>query len=229
MRRRTLLAASAVLPLSARAQSLEPVDVLLVLAVDVSFSINEHEARLQRDGYRKALCDPRVLYAIRRGMIGAVGIAYVEWAGDKHQHLVLPWTRISTPADAEAWSSALARAQQASLAGTSISGAIDFSRRVFAQALFEGTRRVIDISGDGVNNSGRPAGQASDEAVAEGIIINGLPILENRQSPGTTAYAPLDHYYREHVIGGVGAFMVVANGFEAFEQAVRRKLICEIV
>lgn len=229
MRRRTLLAAPAILQLrSVYASTNNSVDVLLVLAVDISYSVDEREARLQREGYRKALCDPHVVRTIEHGMLGAVGVVYIEWAGFEYQRLVLPWTRISSQAEAEAWSSDLAQARYMSLAGTSISGAIDYSRRMFAEAPFEGTRRVIDISGDGVNNSGRPAGQASDEAVAAGITINGLPILESRPSPAADGYAPLDHFYREHVIGGPGAFMVVADGFEAFEQAVRRKLIREI-
>lgn len=228
MRRRSLLAASAALPLSARAQPQEPVDVLLVLAVDVSRSIDEDEARLQREGYRNAVSDPRVVEVIRRGMIGAVGLAYVEWAGFEYQRLVLPWTRIANQADADAWSSALAEAPRASLSWTSISGAIDFSRRTLAEAPFEGTRRVIDVSADGVNNSGRPAELARDEAVAQGIIINGLPIINDRPTFGRMPQIPLDQYFQQSVIGGVGAFMIVAEDFDAFGTAVRRKLIREI-
>lgn len=232
MRRRSLLAASAVAPSlwsagPARAQS-EPVDVLLVLAVDVSRSVDEDEARLQREGYRSAVSDPRVVEVIRRGMIGAVGLAYVEWAGFEYQRLVLPWTRIGSMAEADAWSSALSEAPRNSLSWTSISGAIDFSRRVMAEAPFEGTRRVIDVSGDGVNNSGRPADAARDEAVAEGMVINGLPIVNDRPTFGRMPAIPLDQYYQENVIGGDGAFLIVAEDFEAFGTAVRRKLIREI-
>lgn len=228
MRRRSLLAASAALPLSARAQAPEPVDVLLVLAVDVSRSIDEDEARLQREGYRNAVSDPRVVEVIRRGMIGAIGLAYVEWAGFEYQRLVLPWTRIANQADADAWSSALAEAPRASLSWTSISGAIDFSRRTLAEAPFEGTRRVIDVSADGVNNSGRPAELARDEAVAQGIIINGLPIINDRPTFGRMPQVPLDQYFHQSVIGGAGAFMIVAEDFESFGVAVKRKLIREI-
>ncbi len=226
MRRRMLLAAPALL--SAPARAMEPVDVLLVLAVDVSRSIDEEEARLQREGYRNAVSDPRVMEAVRRGMIGAIGLAYVEWAGFEYQRLVLPWTRLATQADAEAWASALAEAPRASLSWTSISGALDFSRRVMEQAPFEGTRRVIDVSGDGVNNSGRPAALARDECVAAGITINGLPIINDRPTFRRAPPVPLDQYFQENVIGGPGAFMVVAEDFDAFGSAVRRKLIREI-
>jgi hypothetical protein len=231
MRRRSLLATLATTPAlaPAAAQSApEPVDVLLVLAVDVSRSIDEDEARLQREGYRNAVSDPRVVDAIRRGMIGAIGLAYVEWAGFEFQRLVLPWTRIATQADADRWSSALAEAPRTSLSWTSISGGIDFSRRALDDAPFEATRRVIDVSGDGVNNSGRPAELARDEAVAAGIVINGLPIVNDRPTFGRMPSIPLDQYFAQSVIGGPGAFLVVAEDFESFGTAVRRKLIREI-
>jgi hypothetical protein len=204
------------------------VDVLLVLAVDVSRSIDEDEARLQREGYRSAVSDPRVVEVVRRGMIGAIGLAYVEWAGFEYQRLVIPWTRIATQRDADTWAETLAEAPRASLSWTSISGAIDFSRQVLRAAPFEGTRRVIDVSGDGVNNSGRPADVARDEAVAEGIIINGLPIINDRPTFGRMPPIPLDQYFEQNVIGGPGAFMVVAEDFDAFGTAVRRKLLREI-
>ncbi|MCX8135267.1 MAG: DUF1194 domain-containing protein [Roseococcus sp.] len=211
----------------ARAQP-EPVDVLLVLAVDVSRSIDEDEARLQREGYRAAVSDPRVVEVIRRGMIGAIGLAYVEWAGVEYQRVVIPWTRIASQRDADLWAETLAEAPRVSLSWTSISGAIDFSRQVLREAPFEGTRRVIDVSGDGVNNSGRPAEHARDEAVAEGIVINGLPIVNDRPTFGRMPPIPLDRYFEQNVIGGPGAFMIVAEDFEAFGAAVRRKLLREI-
>ena len=228
MRRRSLLTASAALAATSARAEPEPVDVLLVLAVDVSRSIDEDEARLQREGYRNAVSDPRVLEVIRRGMIGAIGLAYIEWAGFEFQRLVLPWTRISSQREADGWSSALAEAPRSSLSWTSISGGIDFARRTLAEAPFEGTRRVIDVSGDGVNNSGRPAEAARDEAVAQGIIINGLPIINDRPSFGRMPAIPLDQYFQQNVIGGPGAFMIVAEDFDAFGTAVRRKLIREI-
>lgn len=232
MLRRSLLASGLATGASlaatpARAQP-EPVDVLLVLAVDVSRSIDEDEARLQREGYRNAVSDPRVVEVVRRGMIGAIGLAYVEWAGFEYQRLVIPWRRIATQRDADTWAETLAEAPRASLSWTSISGAIDFSRQVLRGAPFEGTRRVIDVSGDGVNNSGRPSEVARDEAVAEGIVINGLPIINDRPTFGRMPPIPLDRYFEENVIGGPGCFMVVAEDFDAFGTAVRRKLLREI-
>ena len=230
MRRRTLMAAAGTalaLP-TRRAAAEEPVDVALILAVDVSRSIDEEEARLQREGYRAAVSDPRVVEAIRGGMMGAIAIAYTEWAGIEFQRLVLPWTRIAGPRDAEAWAAALAQAPRSSLSWTSISGAIEHARGVMVACPFEATRKVIDISGDGVNNSGPPAEAARDRAVAEGITINGLPILNDRPTFGRPPPMPLDQYFRESVIGGSGAFMIPAEDFEAFGQAVRRKLIREI-
>lgn len=231
MRRRTLLtaagaAALAQAPGPARAD--EPVDVALVLAVDVSRSIDEDEARLQREGYRAAVADPRVVEAVRGGMLGGIAIAYVEWAGIEYQRLVVPWTRIGSQREADTWAEALAQAPRASLSWTSISGGVEFSRQAMAQCPFESTRRVIDVSGDGVNNSGPPAEQARDRAVAEGITINGLPILNDRPTFGRPPPVPLDQYFRESVIGGAGAFVIAAEDFEAFGQAVRRKLIREI-
>src|SRR3712207_3605906 len=139
-------------------------------------------------------------------MIGAVALCYVEWAGVEYQRLVIPWTRIATQREAEAWSETLAEAPRASLSWTSISGAIDFSRRVIAEAPFEATRKVIDVSGDGVNNSGGPAEAARDRALAEGIVINGLPIVNDRPTFGRMPPVPLDEYFRDSVIGGPGAF-----------------------
>ena len=229
MRRRTLIAAAGIFaPLAVRAQSQDPVDVALVLAVDVSRSIDPDEAVLQREGYRNAITDPRVIEAVRTGMMGGIAVAYVEWAGIEYQRLVLPWMRIASALDAQRWAEALAEAPRVSLSWTSISGAIEMSRRILADCPFEATRRVIDVSGDGVNNSGPPAELARDAAVAEGIIINGLPIINDRPTFGRMPPVPLDTYYRESVIGGVGSFMEVAVDFDSFGTAVKRKLIREI-
>ncbi|MFC7607869.1 DUF1194 domain-containing protein [Teichococcus aestuarii] len=232
MRRRSLLAAgglaaaAALLPGRARAE--EAVDVLLVLAVDVSRSIDEDEARLQREGYRAAMSDPKVVEALQGGILGAIAVTYVEWAGAEYQRQVLPWQRIGSRAEANRWSDMLAEAPRASLSWTSISAGIDFSVRMLAEAPFEGTRRVIDISGDGVNNSGGPVEAARDAAVAQGIVINGLPIMNDNPTFGRRLSIPLDRYYAESVIGGAGAFLVAAESFESFGVAVRRKLIREI-
>lgn len=235
----------------------DAVDVLLVLAVDVSTSIDEDEARLQRQGYCGAIADPKVVAAVRGGMLGAIGLAYVEWAGVGHQRLVIPWTRVASQADADEWAETLGQAPRQSLSFTSVSGGIDFSRQILDAAHWETARRVIDISGDGVNNSGPPPEQARDRAVAEGIVINGLPILFGHPARGhpsaealdafdregatgdLSATAdqptydrppppPLGDYYRASVIGGPGAFLIVADTFDNFGVALRRKLIREI-
>lgn len=234
MHRRALLAAGAAAAsfgAAARfspARAQEPVDVVLVLAVDVSRSVDEDEARLQREGYRNAVSDPLVVEAVRGGMIGAIGVAYVEWAGAEYQRVVLPWTRIASPADAFAWATRLDEAPRASLSWTSISGALDFSHRVLAEAPFEGTRRVIDVSGDGVNNSGGVVEAARDRLLADGVTINGLPIMNDRPTFGRLPPVPLDEYFRESVVGGPGSFVIPAEDFQTFGQAVKRKLIREI-
>jgi hypothetical protein len=228
MLRRTLLAAAGVAAALRPARAEDAIDVALVLAVDVSRSIDEDEARLQREGYRVAMADPVVVAAIRGGMIGAVGIAYVEWAGIEYQRTVIPWRRIATQADADSWGAELAGAARASLSWTSISGAIRHSRQVMEECPWEATRRVIDVSADGVNNSGPPADQQRDAAVTEGITINGLPIINDRPTFGRLPPVPLDDYFRENVIGGNGHFMIVAEDFESFGVAVKRKLIREI-
>ena len=209
MHRRALLAAGAAAPtLGAAARfsparaSEEPVDVLLV-------------------------SDPLVVEAIRGGMIGAVGIAYVEWAGAEYQRLVLPWTRISSPADAFSWASRLDEAPRASLSWTSISGALDYSQRVLAEAPFEGTRRVIDVSGDGVNNSGGPVEAARDKLVAEGVTINGLPIMNDRPTFGRLPPVPLDEYFREDrfppCLGGRGRGPPPSPPFRGSRPGPRRR------
>ena len=232
MRRRSLLAAGGLVAASAifphPLLAAEAVDVLLVLAVDVSRSVDEDEARLQREGYRAAMTDPKVMEAVQGGMTGAIGVTYVEWSGAEFQRQLLPWKRIATPRDAEAWASALAEAPRASLSWTSISNGITFSAEMLAQAPFEGMRRVIDVSGDGVNNSGPPVEGARDAVVAQGIVINGLPIMNDRPSFGRRPALPLDQYYADAVIGGPGAFVVAAEDFESFGAAIRRKLIREI-
>ena len=229
MRRRSLLAASGAAMLPAAGSRAEAsVDLLLVLAVDVSRSIDDDEARLQREGYRSAMTDARVVEAIRAGMMGAIAVAYVEWAGSDYQRLVIPWTQIGRQAEAEAWAAELDRAPRVALSWTSISGGLDFSMRTLSESPFEGTRRVIDVSGDGVNNSGLPVESVRDRVVAQGVTINGLPIINDRPTFGRPSPVPLDQYYRDSVIGGDGAFLIAAEDFGAFGNAVRRKLVREI-
>ena len=215
------------MPSPARAQN-AAVDLQLVMAVDVSRSIDEEEARLQREGYQTAMTDPRVLAAISGGMLGAIAVAYVEWAGYGHQQLVMAWTRIGNPADAAAWSNRLAQSPRRSVSWTSISGALAFSRQVLADCPFEGTRRVIDVSGDGVNNNGPSPEHERDRLLDEGVTINGLPIVNDRPNFGVTPGLDLETHYRTSVIGGPGAFLIVATDFTAFGDAIRRKLVQEI-
>jgi hypothetical protein len=227
MRRRSIiLAAALAAPFIRRVQAGDSVDVLLVLAVDVSRSLDAEQAALQRQGYVDALTDPRVMDAIHGGMLGAIGLAYVEWSGRDHQRLVVPWTRIATPDAAQGWVEALSEHPPIPVGWTSVSGAIDFSRHVLDAAPWHGLRRVVDVSGDGVTNSGRATEFARDEAVAAGITINGLPILGN--GPALDGVMPLDEYYRRKVSGGPGAFVLPAEGLDSFARAVRRKIIMEI-
>jgi hypothetical protein len=205
-----------------------PVDLELILAVDVSRSIDPDEARLQREGYVRALTDDRVVQAIRSGVHGRIAICYVEWAAASLQFTIINWTLIKDQASADAFAGKLAEMPIQSHSRTSISGAIDYSAQLFGKNGYEGERQVIDISGDGRNNDGRPAHLARNEAVAKGITINGLPIINDRPTFGFPPDANLDTYYETDVIGGPGAFMVVARSFEQFGEAILAKLIREI-
>lgn len=206
-----------------------PVDVELALAIDISGSVDEEEARLQRQGYVDALADPRVAEAIAGGVMGRIAVTYFEWSGDTHQNLVVPWTLVQDRRSAEQLSARLAEAPIGTGRWTSISGAIDYAVARFRGSGFEGLRRVIDVSGDGYNNSGRPVTMARDDAVAQGFVINGLPILNDRPNPwGGRPPADLDRYFEENVIGGPGAFSVPAEDFEDFGRAILAKLIREI-
>jgi Protein of unknown function (DUF1194) len=209
----------------ARAQI--PVDLELVVAVDISRSVDDQESKLQRDGYIAAFTDRRVIEAIQSGAIGAIAVAYVEWAGVDHQRTSIDWFLIRDGESAGEFAARLGALPRVALGWTSISGVIDYSARMFGQG-YEGLRRVIDISGDGVNNSGRAVWRARDDAVAQGIVINGLPILNDRPNFGRPAELNLDYYYETQVIGGPGSFMIAAEGFEAFGAAILAKLIREI-
>jgi len=207
-----------------------PVDVELILAVDVSRSVDPEEQEMQFTGYANAFRDPRLIEGIMGGPIGAIAVQMFTWSDWNVQTVIVPWTKLDSPASAGRVAQAIDDAPRRTWLYTSISGAMDFARHQFGQG-FEGTRRVVDISGDGVNNSGRPVIEARDAALAEGIVLNGLAVLDKAPlSPAalTTGLPPLDDYYRDEVIGGPGAFLVVAEGFAAFEGAVRRKIIREI-
>jgi hypothetical protein len=228
-RRIAVLAGLIGLPaMPASAQDL-PVDLELVLAVDISGSVDEQEARLQREGYIAALRHPDVIEAIQGGMFGRIAIAYVEWAGDHYQRTMLDWTVIEDQPDAAEFADALAETPLLTAHWTSLSAAIDYAVPLFENNGLEGFRRVIDISGDGHNNRGRPVEWARDDAVAAGITINGLPIVNDRPNPwGGRPPAGLDLYYEERVIGGPGAFMIVAEDYTSFASAILSKLLLEI-
>ncbi len=210
-------------------KSLQPVDLELVLAVDVSGSIDPEEARLQRDGYVAALTDPDVIEAITSGILGRVAMTYIEWAGEEYTTTIADWTMVHDEASVRAFAARVARAPIQTALWTSISNIIDHALSTFPGNGFEGTRRVIDISGDGPNNQGGLVTKFRDRAIAQGVAINGLPIVNERASPfGWPALPNLDLYYANCVIGGPGSFMVVANTFADFARAIRKKLILEI-
>ena len=213
---------------SAEAQE-TPVDVELVLAVDVSWSMDFHEQLIERDGYAAAFRSQEVINAIANGGYGRVAVTYVEWAGEGSQLVVVPWTLIDSAESSAAFAGKLTATEPGPMRRTSISGAIDFSRTLFDNNGFKGLRRVIDISGDGPNNEGRPVTDARDEAVASGLTINGLPLMTN-EGPDAFAFGipNLDDYYAHCVIGGGQAFVVPVTSWEAFPDAVRRKLVLEL-
>jgi hypothetical protein len=218
---------------SAFSQSI-PVDLRLVLAVDVSRSINAEEQRLQREGYALAFRNPLVLEAIRRGPFGAIAVTYVEWAGE--QHVTVPWTFIDGPSRARAFARAVTDAPIRTARRTSISEALIFSAGLFEDRTFAGPRRVIDISGDGPNNLGRRVEKARDTVVTKGITINGLPILLRTGSLASFFdmknldfyYEDCVIYYEDCVIGGPGAFIVPVTGSSGFAAGILRKIILEI-
>lgn len=197
------------------------VDMELVLAADASGSIDDGEHALQRMGYAQALRDPRVLNAIRGGAEQAIAVTYIEWTGRGLQATVVPWTVIKDQESADRVAQQLLSAPRALYGGgTAVGEAIFYASTLFDNNDIESDRQVIDVSGDGPTNQGRQAGVARDYAVQKGITVNGLPIL--------TDYPGLDVYYEQNVIGGSGAFMVPANGFSDFSEAVLHKLIREV-
>ena len=199
------------------------VDLQLVLAVDASGSVNQYRFDLQKQGYAEAFRNPRVLKAIRSGIAGAIAVTVTQWTGPDLQIQVVDWMVLKDEGSANRFAGAIEDTpRQLFSGGTSISGAIDHGVTLLLNSArtFPGARRTIDVSGDGANNRGRSAHLARDDAVRSGITINGLPILA--LEPG------LDRYYYDNVIGGPGAFMVAAQTYEAFAEAVLKKLIIEI-
>jgi Protein of unknown function (DUF1194) len=229
---RIFVALAALLLAAPLARATERVDLLLVLAADVSRSVDQAKFKLQRDGYIAALSDKRVLDAISSGRHQRIAVCFVEWSGVTAQKLLIDWMVIDGPDSARKFGDSLLELPRSFAERTSISGAIDFSMNLLDQAPYQAERRTIDVSGDGTNNSGRDVALARDGAVAKGVTINGLVILSERpmawNPEHTNPPGGLANYYRNNVIGGPGAFVIVAEDFNSFGQAIVKKLIAEI-
>jgi hypothetical protein len=205
-----------------------PVDVELVIAVDVSYSMDPDEQALQREGYILALTAKEFLQALRQGANGKIAITYFEWAGQSDQKVIMPWRLIDGPETADAVAAEIARAPYRRASRTSISGALRFAKPLFNESGYKGLRRVIDVSGDGTNNAGPLVVPMRDEVLAADITINGLPIMLKRPFVGSMDIENLDIYYEDCVIGGPGAFVVPIREREKFIEATRTKLVLEV-
>lgn len=224
---RLLLVPLALDPACAAAR--EAVDLELVIATDVSYSIDRAEATLQREGIAQAFRSDDVVRAITAGMLGRIGVAYIDYSSRAANRIVVGWRVIGDRASAEAFAGALQKEPLTRGMSTSISDAVEQAAEMIESNDLEGTRRVIDVSGDGPNNFGNYVDDVRDAIIARRITINGLPILNPNDAWNSRYYLPdLDLYYRGCVIGGPGAFLVVANSFADYARAIRRKLVLEI-
>ena len=204
------------------------VDVELVLAVDVSYSMDMDELAIQREGYAQAIVSKEFLQALKTGPNGKIAVTYFEWAASSDQKIIIPWRVIDGPETADAVASEIMRTPIRRASRTSISGAINFAMPLFDENPHRGLRRVIDISGDGPNNNGAPVTGARDAAVEKGVTINGLPIMVKEPSYSTMDIDNLDLYYEDCVIGGAGAFVVTIKDRDKFREAIRTKLVLEV-
>jgi uncharacterized protein DUF1194 len=204
------------------------VNVELVIAVDVSYSMDMDELAIQREGYAQAIVSKDFLQALSAGPRSKVAVTYFEWSMSGDEKIIIPWRVIDGPESADAVAAEIMKTPVRRGSSTSISGAINFAAKLFEQNPYRGLRRVIDISGDGPNNDGAPVTGARDAAVEKGIIINGLPIMVKEPSLLTTDIENLDLYYEDCVIGGPGAFIMTIRDREKFEQAIRTKLVREV-
>jgi len=223
--------ASVTLAISAPAQArngASEVDVELVFAVDISYSMDTEEQKLQRNGYVEALRSEQFLNALKSGATGRIAVTYLQWASEFDQDLLADWTVIDGPESANAFADKLAQAPYRRAQRTSISGAIDAAARLFDNNGYTSMRQVIDVSGDGPNNSGRPVTAARDAAVAQGVTINGLPLVGIRPYISPADIQDLDIYFEDCVIGGFDAFMVPIRDARSFVEATRTKLVREI-
>jgi Protein of unknown function (DUF1194) len=217
---------------NAHVQAKEPVDLLLVLAADVSRSVDADKFKLQREGYAAAFSDDRVISAITSGLHGRIAVCFVEWSGAGSQRLVIDWALIKDSDGAKQFGDQLLEIPRSFADSTSISGGIDFALTQFGRAPFDAERRTIDVSGDGNNNNGRDVRLARAEAVAAGVTVNGLVILTDERvllnREHTNPPGGLEKYYRDNVIGGPGAFVLVAKDFNSFGNLLIKKLLAEI-
>ncbi|HJS84252.1 MAG TPA: DUF1194 domain-containing protein [Acetobacteraceae bacterium] len=227
-----LIAALLSVPARAAGDSRSPVDLALVLVTDVSRSIDDSEYTLEKQGYANAFTDQRVIDAIRGGMVGAITVAYVEFAGETQVRTVLDWTTIRDTASASGFAERLLGAPRSFWGRTAISAGIDHAAQLLAEAPVAATRRAIDVCGDGTNNAGREVREARDQALGAGITINGLAIINEHPANWTFAHVQppggLDNYYRQNVAGGPGSFVLVVRDFRGFGEAMTRKLVHEI-
>jgi uncharacterized protein DUF1194 len=225
-------AAALVLWSGGSAQAAEEVDLLLVLASDVSRSVDHPKFLLQREGYAAAIADREVMDAVKSGPHQRIALCFVEWSGFGAQKLVIDWSVIDGAAAARKFGDQLLELPRSFADRTSISGGIDFATEQLENAPFVAPRRTIDVSGDGTNNAGRDVRTARDEALAKGIVINGLVILSDRPVPWNAEHTNppggLQKYYQENVVGGAGAFVMVAENFHSFGRAILKKLVAEI-
>lgn len=210
------------------AEEANRVDVELILAVDVSYSMDMDELALQREGYAGAIVSKEFLQALKTGPTGKVAVTYFEWAASTDQKIVIPWRVIDGPESAGAVAEEILKAPLRRASRTSISGAINFAMPLFDANDYHGIRRVIDISGDGPNNNGEPVTIARDAALAKGVTINGLPIMSKETNYATMDIENLDIYYEDCVIGGAGSFVVPIKNKEKFKEAIRTKLVMEV-
>ena len=209
-------------------ENLPSVDVELVLAVDVSYSMDMDELAIQREGYAQAIVSKEFLQALKTGPNGKISVTYFEWAASSDQKIIIPWRVIDGPETADAVANEIMKTPIRRASRTSISGAINFAMPLFDENPYRGLRRVIDISGDGPNNNGSPVTVARDAALEKGITINGLPIMVKEPSYSTMDIDNLDIYYEDCVIGGPGSFVVTIKDREKFKEAIRTKLLLEV-
>ena len=232
MAARRLFMAVGLMTLGSAGAWAERVDLLLVLAADVSRSVDSDEFKLQREGYAAALNDPRVLRAIKAGGLGKIAVCFVEWSGEWAQKIVIDWTIIEDEETAAGFGAVLLTAPRSFADRTAIGAAIDYAVAQFGRSGHEGQRRTIDVSGDGTNTNGKAPSVARDQALALGIVINGLVILSPEPMPWNPYHTHppggLENYFRENVAGGPGSFVMVVEDFQSLAFAIANKLIREI-